>query len=258
MGNVKQNFKRSCLNWRMFAAIIIPLVLFAESLYEGGLLHAENIDILSAYAHPMALSNYVQFASLFPVLPFAFSFCDDRNSGYLNYILQRMKKRHYIWDRIFWCGVSGGIAAAIPSAILFLFLILLDHPASADINSPYYPSHLSGTIWEPYIGIWGGTLILLLKLVLVFLFGVFWAEFALLISMIVCNRYIVFMVVFALYLLTWMLIPTKYSIWVELFLLRGDFYNDIPLWKPYLMQISYIVCTCVSSIIVFWRKQFYE
>lgn len=258
MGNVKQNFKRSCLNWGMLAAIVIPLILFIESLYEGGLLHAENIDILSAYAQPMALSNYVQFACLFPVLPFAFSFCEDKNSGYLKYILQRIDKKQYIRNRIFWCGISGGISSAVPSAILFLFLIFIQHPASADHNSAYYPSHLQGMIWEPYIGMWGGILILLLKLLLVFLFGVFWAEIALLISMIICNRYMVFMIVFAIYLVTWMVVPSKYSVLLEVFLLRGDFYSSMPLCDPYLIQVGYIVCTCAISVMVFRRKKFYE
>ena len=91
MGNVKENFKRSCLNGGMIAAVVIPLALFAESLYEGGLLQKTDVDILSAYALPMALSNYLQFACLFPILPFALSYCEDKNSGYLKYILQRKR-----------------------------------------------------------------------------------------------------------------------------------------------------------------------
>lgn len=47
MGNVKENFKRSCLNGGMIAAVVIPLALFAESLYEGGLLQKTDVDILS-------------------------------------------------------------------------------------------------------------------------------------------------------------------------------------------------------------------
>ena len=46
MGNVKENFKRSCLNGGMIAAVVIPLALFAESLYEGGLLQKTDVDIL--------------------------------------------------------------------------------------------------------------------------------------------------------------------------------------------------------------------
>ena len=99
MGNVKENFKRSCLNGGMIAAVVIPLVLFAESLYEGGLLQKTDVDILSAYALPMALSNYLQFACLFPILPFALSYCEDKNSGYLKYILQRQGRKKYIRNR---------------------------------------------------------------------------------------------------------------------------------------------------------------
>lgn len=94
MGNVKENFKRSCLNGGMIAAVVIPLALFAESLYEGGLLQKTDVDILSAYALPMALSNYLQFACLFPILPFALSYCEDKNSGYLKYILQRQGRKN--------------------------------------------------------------------------------------------------------------------------------------------------------------------
>lgn len=112
MGNVKENFKRSCLNGGMIAAVVIPLALFAEALYEGGLLQKTDVDILSAYALPMALSNYLQFACLFPILPFALSYCEDKNSGYLKYILQRQGRKKYIRNRIFWCGISGGVAGS--------------------------------------------------------------------------------------------------------------------------------------------------
>ena len=38
MGNVKQNFKRSCLNLGMVIAIVVPLGIFFVSLYDGGIL----------------------------------------------------------------------------------------------------------------------------------------------------------------------------------------------------------------------------
>ena len=161
MGNVKQNFKRSCLNLGMVIAIVVPLGIFFVSLYDGGILGRNmDMDLLSAYATPMALSNYVQFACLFPILPFAFSFCEDKNSGYLQYIRLRLSEKSYIQEKMFWTGVSGGIAATIPSMILFLVLICCYHPASNMPDSMYYPSHLQGMMWEKYIGVWGGILIL--------------------------------------------------------------------------------------------------
>lgn len=36
-GNVKQNFKRSCLNLGMVIAIVVPLGIFFVSLYDGGI-----------------------------------------------------------------------------------------------------------------------------------------------------------------------------------------------------------------------------
>ena len=81
MGNVKENFKRSCLNGGMIAAVVIPLALFAESLYEGGLLQKTDVDILSAYALPMALSNYLQFETVmsraFMSSEYADAYCDS-------------------------------------------------------------------------------------------------------------------------------------------------------------------------------------
>ena len=105
----------------------------------------------------------------------------------------------------------------------FLVLICCYHPASNMPDSMYYPSHLQGMIWEKYIGVWGGILILLLKLILVFLFGVFCSEAALLISVICANRYVVFVGILTFYLVNWILTPGKYSVFVEQFLLRGDF-----------------------------------
>lgn len=259
MGNVKQNFKRSCLNLGMVIAIVVPLGIFFVSLYDGGILGRNvDMDLLSAYATPMALSNYVQFACLFPILPFAFSFCEDKNSGYLQYIRLRLSEKSYIQEKMFWTGVSGGIAATIPSMILFLVLICCYHPASNMPDSMYYPSHLQGMMWEKYIGVWGGILILLLKLILVFLFGVFCSEAALLISVICANRYVVFVGILTFYLVNWILTPGKYSVFVELFLLRGDFFDTVPLWCPYLIQIIYISIICILIDRVYRRKMYYE
>ena len=102
MGNVKQNFKRSCLNLGMVIAIVVPLGIFFVSLYDGGILGRNmDMDLLSAYATPMALSNYVQFACLFPILPFAFSFCEDKNSGYLQYIRLRLSEKRLAFSSFF-------------------------------------------------------------------------------------------------------------------------------------------------------------
>ena len=109
-----------------------------------------------------------------------------------------------------------------------------------------------------YIGVWGGILILLLKLVLVFLFGMFCSEAALLISVICANRYVVFVGILTFYLVNWILTPGKYSVFVELFLLRGDFFDTVPLWCPYLIQIIYISIICILIDRVYRRKMYYE
>ena len=41
-----------------------------------------------------------------------------------------LSEKSYIQEKMFWTGVSGGIAATIPSMILFLVLICCYHPSS--------------------------------------------------------------------------------------------------------------------------------
>lgn len=255
-----QTIRRTFLNTGMLVAVVMPLIIFLMGMIEWGLIPPgkSDADVLSAYAEPMALTNYIQFACVFPALPFAFSYLEEKNSGYIKFIFSRMGREKYIRNKVFMVGLSGGIAAALPSLILFVYLIIVQNPTSMDSSSPYYPALMEGMAWMPYTEIWGGAFVLLLKLILVFLFGIFWAEFTLLISMLVSNRYIVFAVPIAVYLLTWMLLPGKVAIITPIHLLRGDFNDSYPVFMPFVVQLIYIAITAMLILLCFRRKQNHE
>ncbi len=254
---LKNDLKRSLLNPGMALAIGITLLMFVESLYSNGLfpLKYSGGELLSNYQVPMALSSYVQFACVFPMLPYAFSYLEEKNSGYVKYILQRMSPMKYIVNKIFWCGISGGMACVVPSVFLFIYLNLISDPSTKVLAENV------DMIWDPYCYIWGGNFVLLLKLVVLFMFGVLWAEITLLISLFIHNRYIVFVIPFMIYIMTWMLLPGNLDLFKEILYVRGDFSLSYSLCfgiaTPFVMQSIYIAIVCVAILQVFQRRKCY-
>lgn len=108
-------------------------------------------------------------------------------------------------------------------------------------------------IWAPYLFIAGGRLILALKAILLFLFGVMWSEFSLLISQLVRNRYAAFVLPFIIFEMLWLIVGG--SIFNPIFLIRGDFENTYPLCTPYVVDIFYITVLVILNFSLLTRHK---
>ena len=88
--------KRSILNIRMLFVIVANFIILFVSLFEYGIITVDGktpgttYDILTMYTIPFAISSFIIFAGIFPGLPYAFSYLEERNSGYLKYIRTRI------------------------------------------------------------------------------------------------------------------------------------------------------------------------
>ena len=252
----RMNLRRSVLCLNMLIAIVLQLIYFSYTLYSNGYLFTESSeDVLSSITTLFGMSGFIYFAPVFPALPFAFSYLEDKNSGFIHYMIVRMGRKKYIVQKLFWTGLSGGIASSFPVFCAFVYLILTQKPSVSDVNSMYYPYMFEGMNWEPYLGVWGGCFVLLIKLILVFLFGVFWAEATMLVSLLIANKYIVFVIPTAVYLIMWMVSPPKpfFNLqWIVLY--RGDYWSEYPIWFGHMIQGINIMIILILNVLLFRRR----
>ena len=120
---------------------------------------------------------------------------------------------------------------------IFLIAFLIGVPTTTENISEYYLNSL----WYPIAAIWGGGLVLLLKLTLAFLFGLVWSNICLFLSVLFLNRYVAFIGTFIIYQFLWQALSA--NIWNPVYLLRGD-WGYTSYWQPVLIQtfIFFIVC----------------
>ena len=246
---LKMNLKRSVINWGMAVSVIISTVILFRSYIVNGVVGNSSTDILTISIYPLAMSGYVPFAALFPVLPYGFSYLEEKNSGFQKYIFMRTTYQRYMAHKIFFTGFAGGLSMVIPFIFVFWYAVIVGQPVSPELYPQVYTEH----IWGNYMFIWGGMLVLLFRLILFFLFGFLWAEVALLISVLCSNRYVTFVVPFIIYQALWMLLKESFLVYLNPAVLwRSDFGADTPLAAPFIIQTVNIFIVIVF-IIVFMR-----
>lgn len=123
--------KRSILNIRMLFVIVVNFAILFVSLFEYGIITADGktpgstYDILTMYTIPFAISSFIIFAGIFPGLPYAFSYLEERNSGYLKYIRTRINIGKYAKYKVLFSGLSGGLSVMIPGVMIFAVICLI-------------------------------------------------------------------------------------------------------------------------------------
>lgn len=250
----KMMLKRAILNVRMLFVIAVNFILLFLSLFEYGIITVNDktpsitYDILTMYTIPFAISSFIIFAGIFPGVPYAFSYLEERNSGYLKYIQIRINAEKYVKWKIFFSGLSGGVSIMIPGIMIFAVICLIGREVIPGENGHIFTQ----LMWEPYMYIWGGRFVLLLKAILLFLFGVMWAELALLFSNIFKNRYVAYVLPFLAYELMWLVFPV--GIWNPVYLVRSDFGREVSVLIPYLVDIGYIAILCFMNMALMKRR----
>jgi hypothetical protein len=245
--------RRALLSYRFFIACALALFLLIRAMvYYGAFDPANKLDRLLILTFPMSLSGFTPFAVLFPLIPYATSFCDEYNSGYAKFIITRIGVKQYAKKKIVAVGLSGALAIGIPFLIVFVLIAIIGVPTTAANMSDFY----YGKIWAPYAAVWGGNLVLAAKLVLGLFFGCMWALVGLAISTVATNRYVVIVGPFILYQALWRLLanlPIN-----PLYMLRGDFGSPGQFIGSYvyilLYQTIWIVLACVAVMFGIRRR----
>ena len=119
----RYDIRCSIFNGGMLLSIILSLLILLQSLSSAHIFSTDsNMDYLSITLIPLATSGYVPFACFFAVFPYAFSFLEEYNSGYIKYILLRMDRKRYLRQKIIAVSISGGVAMVIPFFFIFFLL----------------------------------------------------------------------------------------------------------------------------------------
>lgn len=242
--------KNAVISYRMLVAISIAvLVLMSPFFLDRMWTYMAESDVLYLITMPMALSGFSPFACLFPIIPYGLRFAEEYNSNYIRFVISRYGRLRYILEKIFASIVSGGCVTGTAFLLVFVFFTIAGKPVTKDtVISEFYLN----SIWEPYLFIWEGKAILLLKVVLAFLHGAVWALMALLVSAIYTNRYAAIVFPYAIYQVSWHLLPK--SLFNPVYLLRGDVGGYPELYFPYVIQGLTILLLAILSAIFLWRK----
>lgn len=247
--------KKSILNIRMLLSVLVSFAILLSSMFINGQVpmfitnsFTQGWDLLTLYTVPFAYSSFVIFAGLFPGLPYAYSYLEEQNSGYLKFIQVRMSRKKYAVQKIYFAGLSGGLSMLLTGILIFIVLDVM----SFDTTVAQHPPIFEELVWAPWMYIWGGRLVLLLKAILLFLFGVLWSELALFFSLIVRNKYVAFVLPFIVYEMLWILMGG--TILNPVFILRFDFGIEYPLYSAYFVFTVYILLLVIINRLLFKRQ----
>lgn len=245
--------RKSILNWKMLLTVVLGAgMMIASFFYQGyirpGMFFTET-DMFTLYTVPFATSAFIIFCGVFPAIPYAYSYIEERSSGYLRFIRIRQPYKIYAVQKILFTGLSGGASMLFMGIIVFGLIDIM----GADITPDNYQPILDTLIWAPYMFVWGGRMIFILKCVLLFLFGFMWSELALMISLIFKNKYVAFVLPFLLYEIAWILIPWNNV--NPVYLVRSDFDLNMPIWFPFIVDLIYIAVLVAINGFMFRRQR---
>lgn len=248
----KYDMKRMFHGAGFYLAFLISLLILLRPLKEAIFEKADG-TFFQFLSVPLALSDFTPFAALFCVIPYAWSFCEDYNTGYIKNIISRIGIKKYSLQRCFTVMLSGGILMA--SIILTVCLICAGLATMPEISES--AAFLSRTIWADLnlLFVADGLAVVGLRVLLAFLFGSLWSLSGLVVSVLITNRYITLIAPFVVYQILWFLLEG--NAFNPVYQLRGDS-NYLPsLWFVLGYQIC-LIALCILFSCVGIRKKVEE
>lgn len=188
---------------------------------------------------PFGISDFPPFAAIFCVIPFAGSFCEDYNSGYINFTILRTGVSKYAFQRCTTVLLSGGILmSSVVSATIAVCAVLANAPDTEETIA-----FMRHTIWarEGVILMCHGLIFSILKILLAFLFGAVWAGVGLVISVLSANSYVTYICPFVIYQILWFALEG--SAFNPEYYLRGDA-DFIPSFGFAVIYQSILIAIC--------------
>lgn len=187
---ITTDLKRAFLNLRFPLAVLFCSVIYLLS----------SVSEIGATDIPYILDaamNYGAFSYLLPLiaaLPYASSLIEDRNSGYLTFVFQRVSPNQYMTSRFLSVALAGAMAS-IFGMLLFLAVIPLFFPYAElsgqefNVQYLYMKDVIAHRQWFSYFGFFA---------YLQGISGAFWAAIAVTISTFINNAQLLYVTVIVL------------------------------------------------------------
>ncbi len=170
------NIKRAFFSKWYFIAIIGTVIMSYISSQDYMKNDGNPVCVIELMIN---LGMFKKIVVFFSSIPFITVFCQDYNSGYINSILSRTKKNHYISSNLMICVLSG-FTSVFSGLILFYGVISVKIPPQA-YETPGVYSNLS----------LGNPLLYVLVFTSIFsLYATMWTAFGLALSSIIPDKYI--------------------------------------------------------------------
>lgn len=253
--------KRSVLNINMFLILFFSIIVLLHELIinEGYLVYWESvnkIDSLSIIENVYALSIYTQIVGMFPGCPFSYTLLNEKNSGYIDYMLIRRENAGYINDKIFGAIISGMLSTGLPYLVIVFLAIIGGGPTTPDNHNQV----MNDLVWGKLLYQNNGMIVIVLKGVLLMLFGILWAELSLLISVVVRNKYLGYILPYLIYELLFFL-NWRDGILITInprYMIRYDVSSHYSLISPFILFLIYIIIVVIFIKFIFKRYVNYE
>ena len=241
-----------CNKWMVLACTVSIAIIYYEILFgwipiRGMIKEPEYYNGLAQMVWLFSLCSYDVFAGMFPGLAYGSSLLEERNSGYLNYVKNRISLKKYMGYKVIATGVSGAVSTFIPYLSVAVPFSFFTRNSSVKFSKDF-----AALVWNRVITIWGEPAVYILRGLLMILFGILWAELALLLSMVIRNKYIVYLLPFVIYQILWIVLPHAVS---PIFLIGYDFDYNNSLIQPYLLFVLYIVGVVFAIFVLFSRQK---
>lgn len=248
---------KAIFNTRMGVVVIVSLIFFLfELIVNQHLLVIHNTmgqaqDTQSMVVNLFALSIYTLILGILPGIPYGFSLLEEKQSGYLRFKLLRMSPKRYIKNKMLCVAVTGACSVIMPYIIIVAVLLRYGETTT----SQRHMQVLETLVWGKVMYVWNGNFVIFLKGVLLLLFGVFWAEITLLITLFVHNKYIAFVLPYVIYEILFFLGKNNVlSLINPRFMIRYDQSIERPLWLPFVCFAIYIFVVLLLNYYIFKRQ----
>lgn len=192
-GILKEELNRAFRNPRFLIVVVLALAIFGIGAYRSPVfLFSQAIHPVNRLILNLQYGEFGFLAALLATLPFADSFLDDLNQGFLRQIVQRVPYRKYQGAKIIAVALAGGASLVLAMLLIFLAgLVGATDWGATTLFSSYVDqsSAPNGPMAQLYVA--NPIFYLLFLLASAFGFGAAQALMGLAFSTVIHNRYVV-------------------------------------------------------------------
>lgn len=240
--------KRGCFNKGMLLSICLTLICLIAGGYEPLFLYGNTVDFTYTYYFARSCGTASILSLVYPLIaciPYANTFWEEKQSGYLNYNRIKIKPNTYKLSKIISCIVSGGISIALPTLVYFIICLMLKGTETNNSLDGYITHSVKFYMVHPI-------LYCLTSAFNTFICGAIFALIGLAISTIVKNKYLVSLLPFCIFIFMCIFFAEINLHLNPILLFDINSYAE----SKYFYVFLYKLIIMLISFIIFWNGAF--